>query len=229
MEAIADALADSSLGKRWRAIHSIENHDIVYAGREARVARLADGSDARSWYARSRSRVATGLLLTAPGVPMLFMGQELLEARPWSDTPNPATEIAWTALDSGDKVTADFVRFTSELIALRRAHPALTGEGCAIVHVHDGNRVLAFERWADGTDNPMMVGCSLNETAWQDYAIGFPIGGQWRLLFDGDDYEEGARPVAGRAITADGPPLHGRPCSAHVAIPANGILVFAKG
>jgi 1,4-alpha-glucan branching enzyme len=229
MEAIADALADSSLGKRWRAIHSIENHDIVYAGREARVARLADGSDARSWYARSRSRVATGLLLTAPGVPMLFMGQELLEAKPWSDTPNPATEIAWAALDSGDKVTVDFVRFTSELIALRRAHPALTGEGCAIVHVHDGNRVLAFERWVDGTDNPMMVVCSLNETAWQDYAIGFPIGGQWRLLFDGDDYEEGAHRIAGRSITADGLPLHGRPCSAHVTIPANGILVFAKG
>jgi 1,4-alpha-glucan branching enzyme len=32
--------------------------------------------DPRSWYARSRARVATGLLLTAPGVPMLFMGQE---------------------------------------------------------------------------------------------------------------------------------------------------------
>jgi 1,4-alpha-glucan branching enzyme len=79
----------------------------------------------------------------------------------------------------------------------------------------------------------MMVVCSLNETAWPDYAIGFPIGGQWRLLFDGDDYEEGARPAQdiaqARAIMADGPPLHGRPCSAHVAIPANGILVFAKG
>jgi 1,4-alpha-glucan branching enzyme len=63
---------------KWRAVQCVENHDIVYKGREPRVARLADPSNARSWYARSRSRVATGLLLTAPGIPQLFMGQEFL-------------------------------------------------------------------------------------------------------------------------------------------------------
>jgi 1,4-alpha-glucan branching enzyme len=229
MQAIADALADGSLGKRWRAVQAIENHDIVYAGRQPRIARLADGVDPRSWFARSRCRVATGLLLTAPGIPMLFMGQELLEAKPWSDTPAPGTEIAWGPLDSGDTVTADFVRFVSELIALRLSHKALSGEGCAIVHVHDLNRVLAFERWVEGSDNAVMVVCSLNETAWQDYAIGFPGGGTWRLVFNSEDYEAGAHPAAGREIAADGPPLHGRPCSAHVAIPANGILVYARG
>jgi 1,4-alpha-glucan branching enzyme len=228
MEGIASALMDPSLGKRCRAIQAIENHDIVYAGRQPRIAALADGIDSRSWYARSRGRVAMGLLLTAPGVPMLFMGQELLEAKPWSDTPAAATEIGWTALDSGDAVTAGFVRFTRELIALRRAHPALAGEGCAIVHAHDGNRVLVFERSCDGGDSPLVVVCSLHETAWPDYAIGFPASGQWRLLLDSDDYEEGADPAGARTITADGPPLHGRPCSAHLRIPANGILVFAK-
>jgi len=229
MQAIADALADSGLGKRWRAVQAIENHDIVYAGRQPRIATLADAIDTRSWYARSRSRVATGLLLTAPGIPMLFMGQELLEAKPWSDTPAAATEIAWAALDSGDAITADFVRFVRELIALRRGRKALTGEGCAIVHVHDGNRVLAFERWVQGSDDAVMVICSLHEGAWQDYAVGFPAGGAWRLVFDSEAYEVGARSAVGREISADGPPLHGRPCSAHVAIPANGIVVYARG
>ncbi|WP_407155105.1 alpha amylase C-terminal domain-containing protein [Bradyrhizobium sp. STM 3557] len=228
MQAIADALADGSLGKRWRAVQAIENHDIVYAGRQPRVAMLADSIDPRSWYARSRSRVATGLLLTAPGIPMLFMGQELLEARPWSDTLASATEIAWAMLDSGDTVTTDFVRFVRELIALRRSRKALSGEGCAIVHVHDGNRVLAFERWVEGSDDAVMVVVSLNETAWQDYAIGFPAGGAWRLVFDSEAYEAGASSAVGREISADGPPLHGRPCSAHVAIPANGIVVYAR-
>jgi 1,4-alpha-glucan branching enzyme len=228
MQAIADALADSSLGRRWRAVQAIENHDIVYAGRQPRIAMLADSIEPRSWYARSRSRVATGLLLTAPGIPLLFMGQELLEPKPWSDTPSPATEIAWTALDSGDAVTTGFVRFVSELIALRRSRKALSGEGCAIVHVHDGNRVLAFERWVEGSDDAVMVVCSLHESAWADYAVGFPAGGTWRLVFDGDAYEAGAQSAVGREISADGPPLHGRPCSAHVAIPANGIVVYAR-
>ena len=66
---------------RWTVFQCIENHDLLdfnHSGRDRqpRVAALADPSNARSWYARSRAKVATGLLLTAPGVPMIFMGQE---------------------------------------------------------------------------------------------------------------------------------------------------------
>ena len=68
----------------WKAFQCIENHDLIDANhtgkdRQPRIAALADSSNSRSWYARSRSRVATGLLLTAPGIPMIFMGQEFLE------------------------------------------------------------------------------------------------------------------------------------------------------
>lgn len=227
MQEVAAALADISLGKRWRAVQSIENHDIVYAGRESRISRLSDAIDARSWYAQSRSRVALGLLLTAPGIPMLFMGQELLADKPWSDTPSPDHAIAWDQFDGGDAVMHGFFRFASELIAVRRELKALTGEGCAIVHVHDGNRVLAFERWVEATSKEVMVVCSLNETPWQDYAIGFPEGGHWRLAFSSEAI--GSTSLASGDVEADGPPLHGRPCSAHVQIPANAVLVFAKG
>ncbi|MGJ5176967.1 alpha amylase C-terminal domain-containing protein [Bradyrhizobium oligotrophicum] len=230
MQPIAAAIADLSLDKRWRGVNSIENHDIVYAGREPRIPRLADPVDSRCWYARSRSRVATGLLLTAPGIPMLFMGQELFEDRPWSDTPNPDTTIQWPLLDGEDKITADAVRFTSELIAIRRTHPALTAEGCAIVHAHDGNRVLAFHRW-DGAGDDVIVIASLNETPWRDYAIGFPATGQWKEVFNSDVYDNWVNPdVVGNngAVTATGPALHGQPSSAMVTIPANGVLVFAR-
>jgi 1,4-alpha-glucan branching enzyme len=58
MTAIAGAIEGHRLRDRWRAVQMIENHDLVYAGRDLRIARLADGSNPRSWYARSRSRVA---------------------------------------------------------------------------------------------------------------------------------------------------------------------------
>src|SRR5262249_24554964 len=128
MQAIADALTDAALGSRWRAVQALENHDIVYQGRAPRIARLADGSNARSWYARSRSRLALGLLLTGPGIPLMFMGQEILEDKPWSDTPSPDTAIWWAGLDGGDKAMSDFLRFTRELVGLRRQYPALRGE-----------------------------------------------------------------------------------------------------
>jgi 1,4-alpha-glucan branching enzyme len=145
---------------------------------------------------------------------MLFMGQELLADEPWSDTPGTGTSIPWAALEAGDKTLADFLRFMRELIGLRRQHPALRGEGCAINHVHDQNRVLAFQRWVEGAGADVVVVCSLNENTLYNYAIGFTTAGRWREVFNGVD--------------ADGPGLHGLAASASLTIPANGLLVFAR-
>ena len=231
MSSIADAIAGTGLPDRWRAVPAVENHDIVYVGRSPRIARLSDGSNARSWYARSRSRVAMGLLLTSPGIPLVFMGQEILEDKPWSDTPDTDTLIWWDGLHGGDKSMGDFLRFTRELIGVRRNHPALRGEGCAIIHVHDQNRVLAFQRWVEGVGNDVMVVCSLNENTWYDYDIGFPQAGRWLEIFNSDVYDNWVNPaVAGNGgeVDANGPAMHGLPCSAALTIPANGLLIFAR-
>jgi 1,4-alpha-glucan branching enzyme len=88
LDAIASNLYPPGFPAGWKAVQYVESHDEVYRGRNQRIAQLAGGSDARSWYASSRSRVATGLVLTAPGIPMLFMGQEFLENKQWSDNPS---------------------------------------------------------------------------------------------------------------------------------------------
>lgn len=114
MAAIADGMRQPpNFPDHWRAVHSVENHDTVYARSDPselkpRIALLGDPGDARSWWARSRARVATGLVLTAPGIPMLFMGQELLEDKNWSDNPRnaPGTLIAWDGLES-DRAMGD--------------------------------------------------------------------------------------------------------------------------
>jgi 1,4-alpha-glucan branching enzyme len=231
MDSIAAAIAVVPLRDRWRAVQAVENHDIVYAGRAPRIAKLAGGSDARSWYARSRSRVAMGLVLTSPGIPLLFMGQEILEDKQWSDTPNLNNLIWWAGLTGGDKSMSDFLRFTRELIALRRSRPALRGEGCAIIHVHNGNRVLAFQRWVEGLGNDIVVVCSLNESTWYNYAVGFPGAGRWAEIFNSDVYDNWVNPMVagnGGGVAANGPALHGLPSSASVTIPANGFVVFAR-
>jgi len=232
MDAIAKAIQSTALENRWRAVQAVENHDIVYTGRAPRVAKLADESNSRSWYARSRSRVATGLVLTSPGIPLLFMGQEFLEDKQWSDTPNPANEIWWAGLEGGDKNMGDFLRFTRDLIAVRRNHPALRGEGCAIIHVHNQNRVLAFQRWAEGVGGDVVIVASLNESTWYNYDIGFPGSGRWVEVFNSDVYDNWVNPTVagnGGGVNADGPALHGLSSSAALTIPANGLLVFARG
>jgi 1,4-alpha-glucan branching enzyme len=225
------ASMNSGLQNRWRAVQFVENHDIVYNGRQPRIARLADGSNSRSWYARSRSRVAMGLVVTCPGIPLIFMGQEFLEDKQWNDNPNPANLIYWAGLEGGDKNMGDFLRFTRDLLAFRRHQPALRGEGFNVIHVHDDNRVLALQRWVEGAGRDVIAVFNLRESTWYNYQIGFPGLGQWLEVFNSDVYDNWVNPIVagnGTGVDANGGPAHGLNDSAYITIPANGFVIFAR-
>lgn len=241
MTRVAEQLGLNYLRDRWRGVNSLENHDLVMQpkdhndhNRMARIPKVADGSNAHSWYACSRSRVATGLLLTMPGIPMLFMGQEFLEDKPWSDDVDghPELRLFWAGLESADDpAMRDFHRFTRELIALRWRHPAFRSEGYALIHSHDANGVLAFQRWVPGSGGDVIVVASLANETRHGYEIGFPIGGYWREVFNSDVYERWVNPgVAGNSggVLANGPSRHGLAHSAALTLPANAILVFTQ-
>lgn len=213
MTGLARSLWPDGFSEQWRFVQGPENHDIVYRDREPRLARLADPSDPRSWYGRSRARVATGLSLTAPGIPMLFMGQEFLEDKQWADdfVSHPELLLYWTGLEQGDKQMADHVRFTKELLACRRNSPGLSGQGFRVVHVHDQNRVLAFHRWVEGQGHDVMVVAHLAPFHRFGYRIGFPSVGDWREAFNSDVYENWVNPNVvdnGGQVIADPHPMH---------------------
>ena len=230
MDRIARELASPSLSDPWRAVQCVENHDLVLKDRDQRIPSLADGANARSWYARSRSRVAMGLTLTAVGIPHVFMGQEILEDKQWNDKPGSAHQIWWEGLEY-DKVMLDFLRFSRELLGVRSQLPALTSMEINAYHVHNANRILAFHRWVGGKGQDVVVVVSLNEATFWEYELGFPAQGYWREGFNSDVYDGWVNPwVAGNGggIQVDGRPLHGLPTSARIVIPANSILIFAK-
>jgi 1,4-alpha-glucan branching enzyme len=229
----------------WQAVTHLENHDLVDGDRddpskiEPRIPALAHWDDRRDWLARSRSRVATGLLLTAPGLPMLFMGEEFLEDKPWHNDPDREDLlIHWAGLDTPGPMR-DFLRFTRELCRLRHRHPALRGEGLNVHFNHNADRVLAFQRWVEGAGRDVIIVASLSETTYRDYPLPFPVGGFWHEVFNSDAYDslpgDAAdtgynQATAGNAggVTAGGPPLQGCPASARIVIPGNGLLVFAR-
>lgn len=222
----------------WQAYNSLENHDLVLDAdgdhRHPRIAQLAHWDNPRSWYARSRARVATALLLTAPGVPMLFMGQEFLADRWWSDDPNrTALLIRWDELEGGDRHTSDFHRFCRDLIWLRRRHSALRSDTITVYPPDNTNRVLAFHRWLPGVGRDVVVVASLRESTFYDhsYRLGFPLPGHWHEVFNSDLYDHFANPwVQGNpgGVSTDGGPMHGMAQSAGITIPANSVLVFAR-
>jgi 1,4-alpha-glucan branching enzyme len=233
MGGLAASLWPFGFGEEWRFVQGPENHDIVYEGREMRVARLGDPDNPRSWYGRSRARVATGIGLTAPGIPMLFMGQEFLEDKQWSDNLDAHKDMLlyWAGLDMGDKQMLDHLRFTRELIGLRWQYPGLRGQGVRVVHAHDDNRVLAFHRWVEGAGDDVMVVVHLSTYNRYEYRIGFPGGGGWREIFNSDVYENWVNPWVmgnGGGVWADADAMHGFDHSAALTLPANSVLVFAR-
>jgi 1,4-alpha-glucan branching enzyme len=234
MTNLANNLWPEGFPQQWRFVQGPENHDIVLDGREQRVARLGDFNNPRSWFGRSRARVATGICLTAPGVPMLFMGQEFLEDKQWSDNieERPNLLLHWAGVEGGDQQMLDHIRFTRELLGIRWSQPALRGEGFRPVHAHDQNRVLAFHRWVPNEGHDVMVVVHLSTFNRFDYRIGFPGGGEWREVFNSDVHENWVNPNAagnGGGVFADPNPMHGFGFSASLVLPANSVLVFARG
>ncbi len=233
MSGLARSLWPDGFAEHWQFVQGPENHDIVYCDREQRVARLGDPGNPRSWYGRSRARVATAISLTAPGIPMLFMGQEFLEDKQWSDNSDFHNNLLlhWSGLEAGDRQMVDHLRFTRELIHLRWKHQGLRGQGFRVVHAHDQNRVLAFHRWVEGTGEDVLVVVHLAPFNRFDYRIGFPGGGEWQEIFNSDVYENWVNPDAagnGGRVTANPLPMHGFAYSAALTLPANSVLVFAR-
>lgn len=229
MDRVARELSESRLSDPWRATQMCEDHDIVRSGRGERIPRLADGLDTRSWFARSRTRVALGLVSASAGLPHLFMGQEILEDKQWSDDPgSSAHRIWWEGLEI-DKAMVDFLRFTRELMSLRARLPALSSTGCRVFHVHNDNRVLAMHRWVPGRGQDVLVVFSLNEGTFRDYRLGFPRPGFWKEAFNSDVYDNWVNPWTagnGGGVHADDEGMHGFGHSAAIVIPANGFVIL---
>lgn len=223
----------------WRMVNHLENHDVVrwdYGSERARAPRVpavADPSDARSWHARSRTRAVTTLLLTAPGIPMLFMGQEILEDKPWHDDVENWSRflIWWDGFLSRDRHMRDFHRFMTDLIGLRRDRAALRGEGIRVSQTHDLDRVIVVHRWVEGVGDDVVVVVSLDETT-RDYTIELPWPGRWVEIFNSDYYDHHPNPLVagnGGSVHADGPAGTTYGQTARMRLPANGALVLARG
>jgi 1,4-alpha-glucan branching enzyme len=229
MDSIQASLYPPGVPQAWNAVPCVENHDLVYAGRSNRIPLLADGSNSRSFYARSRSKVATGLLLAAPGIPQLFMGQEFLEDKQWNDDPAGSNLINWSGLNSGDKSMSDQLRFTQDFISLRWNQPALRGQLINAFYSNNSDRVLAFHRWIEGEGQDVVIVASLNDAPFFGYQLGFPSNGRWAELFNSDVYDNWVNPLAvgnNGGVNAGGGSLHHMPFSASITIPPRAILVF---
>ena len=160
LDAVADALLVDPADAFKRVIYT-ESHDEVANG-SSRVPEEIWPGYADSWPSRKRAALGAALVLTAPGIPMLFQGQELIEGS-WFTDEEP---LDWSKRHRH----AGLLQLHRDLIRLRRngddTTRGLRGPRITVHHRgHDG-RVLAYHRWeAGGPRDDVIVLANLSATA----------------------------------------------------------------
>ena len=159
-----------------------EAHDDIAEGK-SRIPEIISPGEADSWFARKRSVLAAGLLFTSPGIPMLFQGQGFLEDR-WFHDRDP---LDWNLADKYEGL----LELYGTLIRLRRNQTGttrgLTGQNLHVHHVNNQDKILAFHRWSEGgSKDSVMVVANFRDTTFDQYVIGFPDAGKWKVRFNSD-------------------------------------------
>ncbi len=203
-----------------------ESHDDV-ANDRVRVPEAISPGDGANWWAMKRATVGSALVLTSPGIPMLFQGQELLEDRFFDDT----VGVDW----SKEEAHRGILRLHRDLIALRRAADGATrglrGPNVAILRADDESKLLAFHRWeSGGPGDDTVVIVNLADRHVADLRVGLPAPGRWRVRLNSDSsvYSPafGGHEVLDTDATPE--PADGQAQSALVAVGPYSVVILSR-
>ncbi len=159
-----------------------ESHDADANGR-ARLNEEISPGDSGNLYARRRSGLAAALVLTAPGIPMLFQGQEFMEKGCFSN---------WRALDWEQPAHhSGIVQLYKDLVALRRntrqQTAGLQGKTIHFFARDEDAKVLAYARSdKGGARDTTFIVCNMSNQSLTDYKLNFPNDGIWHVRLNSD-------------------------------------------
>ena len=124
--------------------------------------------------AYKRAKLGALILLTAVGVPMIWMGEEFGEYVPMSEQSN---KINWTLLEN--QANKDLFEYYKILIQLRKENSAFSTANVEFFHEDHQNCVLAFQRF-DDAGNVVVVVLNLSDDDLENYELpNFPADGNW--------------------------------------------------
>lgn len=164
------------------------------AASDALVFRFLDNNDTGrrflSRYGLARTRVAAAMLLTLPGIPCIYTGEEVGAAyEPYKQS----QPIVWK---DPDKLRAWYRR----LIALRHAYPALRSRKLRLLAVPPNDNVLAYVRTGERASDSIFVILNYGEEAASvslpSDALGPTQGAKLVDLLSGDEIAPASSGIA---------------------------------
>jgi 1,4-alpha-glucan branching enzyme len=182
MVAVRDAVRHRYNANAFERVIYTESHDEVANGKSRLPEEIRPGN-AGSWLSKKLSTLGAALVFTAPGIPMIFQGQEFLEDE-WFRDQDP---IDW----SKKETYSGILQLYRDLIRLRRNWydntRGLRGQHVHVHHVNDDDKVIAFHRWErGGPRDDVIVVVNLANRGYDSYTIGFPREGSWRVRLNSD-------------------------------------------
>lgn len=224
--AVANALEHGYGPDAMKRVVYTESHDEVANG-HARVSEEIWPGHASSWFSRKRSTLGAALVFTAPGIPMIFQGQEFLEDGFFGDI----DPLDWNKL----VLFSGIHLLYRDLIRLRRnwfnQTRGLCGHGRNVHHINNGDKVLAFHRWQNGgPGDDVVVVANFADRGYERYSIGFPRPGLWRVRFNSDwqGYSEDFGNHLGYDTHTHDIGRDGMPCAADIGLGPYSVLILSQ-
>lgn len=223
---IARAIEQPMEGDPFKRIIYLESHDEA---KDKRVPDLVFPGNAEGWHARKKSMLGAGVVLTAPGIPMIFQGCEILDWRRWSD----GTSLDWTMKQRFPKLFqyyCDLVRLRTNTAGRTRG---LCGANAHVIQANPATKVLTYHRWDQGSGiDDVVVVANFSGAVYANYTVGFPYSGTWyvRLNSDANVYSDSNDFAATNSYdtTAGAISWDDMPCSGNVGIAPYSLLVLSR-
>ena len=228
MWAIRDAIVAGYNGDAFRRTIYTESHDEVANG-QSRMPEAIWPGNASSWYSKKRSTLGGAVVMTAPGIPLMFQGQEFLEDGWFQDT----DPLDW----SKNATFAGIKSMYRDLISLRKnaggVSRGLTGQNTNVFHVNNDAKMIAFHRWMEGGErDDVIVVMNFSGTPRYGYRVGFPRDGRWKVRFNSDwaGYDLSFANTGTFDLDATyNQPWDGMPASGGFDIGAYTCIIFSQG
>jgi 1,4-alpha-glucan branching enzyme len=226
MGAVRDAILHRYYLNAFERVIYTESHDEVSNGR-ARVPEEVDPGKASSWVAKKKSALGAVLVFTAPGIPMIFQGQEFLEDD-WFHDQDP---IDWTKKDR----FAGILKLYKDLISLRLNSggqtKGLTGQEVDVYHVNNDDKIIVYHRWeSGGPRDSVVIVANFSAESHEDYSIGLPAKGPWIVRFNSDRryYAQEFGDFGKSSVHAEATGKDGLPAQGNVNVAAYSALILSQ-
>jgi 1,4-alpha-glucan branching enzyme len=163
--------------------------------------------------------------MTAPGIPMLFQGQTMLEDGWFRDT----DPLEWTNVRKFSGVTRlyrDLIRLRLNLDGNSRG---LSGQHIQVHHVNNQDKVIAFLRHQDAGSNDLtLVVANFSARDWASYKVGTPQAGHWACRFNSDwaGYREDLGDFSVQDMIATAAPRDGQCAVGIVSVAAYSLTIY---